>query len=76
MFFNEDVHQGRPHFHVVYADAAAVFDASDQSRLAGELPPRVERLVRRWAKARRQELLENWERARAEIDLQPIDPLK
>ncbi|HEX8754154.1 MAG TPA: DUF4160 domain-containing protein [Solirubrobacterales bacterium] len=76
MFFNEDIHQGRPHFHAVYADAAAVFDASDSSRLAGELPLRAERLVRRWAKAHRRELLENWERARSGLDLQPIEPLK
>lgn len=76
MFFDEALHQGRPHFHAVYAEAAAVFDASDQSRLAGELPPRIERLVQRWAKARRRELLENWERARAELELQPIEPLK
>ncbi len=76
MYFGEAFHQRRPHFHAVYAEAAAVFDASDRSRLAGELPPRIERLVQRWAKARRRESLENWERARAELELQPIEPLK
>jgi hypothetical protein len=76
MFFGESLHQGRPHFHAVYAETAAVFDASDQSRVAGELPPGIERLVRGWARVRRRELLENWDRARAELDLRPIEPVK
>lgn len=76
MFFDEHRHQGRPHFHAAYAETEAVFDASNQSRLAGELPPRVEQLVQRWARARRRELLENWDRARAEVTLQPIESLK
>lgn len=76
MFFNEGLHQGRPHFHAVYAETAAVFDASDQTRLAGGLPPRVERLVRRWARAHRGELLANWERGRANLGLRSIEPLE
>ena len=74
MFFDERRHPGRPHFHASYAEAYAVFDASDQTLLGGELPPRIERLVRRWARRRRRELLENWERARAGLELRPIDP--
>lgn len=76
MFFNEEIHEGRPHFHAVHAEAAAVFDAYDQSRIAGELPPRIERLVRSWAMAHRGELLDNWARARADLDLRPIEPPK
>jgi Domain of unknown function (DUF4160) len=76
MFFDEGRHAGRPHFHASYAESDAVFDALDQTRLGGELPPRIERLVRRWAKEHHRELLENWERARAEIDLLPVDPWK
>jgi hypothetical protein len=76
MFFSEGIHEFRPHFHAVYAEAAAVFDASDQSRLAGGLPPRIEGLVKRWAEAHRGELLENWDRARADRDLRPVAPLK
>jgi hypothetical protein len=76
MFFSEGIHESRPHFHAVYAEAAAVFDASDQSRLAGELPSRIERLVKRWAKAHRRELLENRERARTDRDLRPVEPWK
>lgn len=76
MFFGEEIHQGRPHFHAVYSESAAVFDVCDQSRLAGDLPPRIDRLVRSWAKAHRRELLENWERARADLSLRPINALK
>lgn len=64
MFFGEGVHTSRPHFHAWYGGARASFDALDLTRLAGELPPQVERLVREWGLARREELLANWELAR------------
>jgi hypothetical protein len=76
MFFREGVHASRPHFHARYAGSHATFDAVDLSRLAGSMPPRIERLVRRWAAAHRGELLENWERARCGENPKPIDPLK
>lgn len=76
MYFNEDFHPGRPHFHAFYAGEDASFDITDLTRLTGELPIRVERLVRRWARLHREELLANWDRARCEGALVPIDPLK
>lgn len=76
MFFNEDFHPGRPHFHAFYGEHYASFDIADLTRLAGKLPPRAERMVRKWARAQRAELLANWDRARSEGALQPIDPLK
>ncbi|HVO56027.1 MAG TPA: DUF4160 domain-containing protein [Solirubrobacterales bacterium] len=76
MYFNEDIHPGRAHFHAWYAGKLAVFDVADASCISGELPPRIERLVREWAQQRRAELLANWDRARADLDPRPIDPLK
>ena len=76
MFFDEGRHSGRPHFHASYAGKRASFDIADLSRLDGELPPRVERLVRSWARTHRAELLDNWERGRSDEDFKPIDPLK
>jgi glutamate synthase domain-containing protein 3 len=76
MFFNEGLHGGRPHFHARYGRAWASYDLDDLSRLAGELPPSIERLVREWAGEHGQELLENWERARRKFDLRQIAPLK
>ncbi len=76
MYFNEEFHPGRPHFHAFYGGAEASFAVLDLDRLAGELPPRIERLVRLWARARREDLLDNWERARSGGDIKRIEPLK
>lgn len=76
MYFDESFHPGRPHFHASYGEHYAAFDIADLTRLTGELPPRAERLVRRWARERRAELLENWDRARSKGTLKPVDPLK
>jgi len=76
MFFNEDLHSGHPHFHATYAEARASFGIEDLNRLAGELPPRVERALRKWARIHRTELLANWERGRSGQELLPIEPLQ
>jgi hypothetical protein len=76
MFFNEAFHPGRPHFHAEYAGVIASFEISSLACLAGTLPPRVERLVKVWAGAHKDELLANWERARGHRPLQKIDPLQ
>jgi hypothetical protein len=76
MFFDERTHSGRPHFHAFYCGKQASFDATDMSRLAGKLPVRIERLVRRWARAHRAELNANWERGRNGEQLLRVPPLK
>lgn len=72
MFFDEGVHMSRPHFHAWYGGARASFDALDLTRLAGELPPQIERMIREWGRAHREELLANWELAREGRPLEPI----
>jgi hypothetical protein len=76
MYFNEEFHPGRPHFHAEYAGTMASFEIADLERLSGELPSRVERLVKAWARPHRTELMDNWQRARARRPLQQIDPLR
>ena len=73
MYWNEGVH-ARPHFHARYAGQAASFDL-DGELIAGSLPPRARALVVEWAVLHRDELQANWERARREEPLQPIEPL-
>lgn len=75
MFFNEDFHPGRPHFHAEYAGEEASFEVANLVCIAGVLPTRVERMVKRWARQHEAELLANWERARSHKPLEPIDPL-
>jgi hypothetical protein len=72
MFFED--HQP-PHFHVDYAEHAAVMDIYTLAIVRGSVPPRQARLVRRWAAMHRAELIANWERARGDGQLAPIAPL-
>ncbi len=76
MYFKEGHHSGCPHFHAWHGGAWASYAIDDLSRLGGGLPLQAERLVRKWARKHRGELLGNWDRARAGLDLRPIDPLK
>jgi hypothetical protein len=73
MYWNEGVH-ARPHFHVRTAGQAASVDFAGRV-IAGSLPPRALSLVEKWAALHRSELHTNWELARREQALKPIEPL-
>ena len=73
MYWNEGAH-ARPHFHARYAGQAASVDF-DGEVIAGDLPRRALALVAEWAALHQEELVANWERARREEPLEPIDPL-
>jgi Domain of unknown function (DUF4160) len=74
MYWNEGAH-ARPHFHARYAGEVASVDF-DGELIAGSLPNRARSLVVEWARLHRDELQANWERARREEPLQPIEPLQ
>jgi len=65
-----------PHFHAEYGDRIALIDIRTLTVFGGRLPPRVLGLVIEWATLHRQELLEDWERARAQQALRKIAPLE
>jgi hypothetical protein len=72
MFFSE---HGRPHFHATYAGQKISVDI-ESGHVRGNLPIRAGRLVIEWTRLHRQELLDNWERARQHELLKPIAPLE
>lgn len=72
MFFNE---HNPPHFHAKYEGQIAVLNIQNGHTIAGSLPPNARRLVGKWIKLHRQELLTNWRKAQKDGDLKPIDPL-
>ena len=76
MYYDENHHRGRPHFHATYANDEASIDIETLNVIAGELPTRALRLVSEWASAHRAELRANWERARRHDRLQQIEPLR
>jgi Domain of unknown function (DUF4160) len=66
---------GGPHFHARYAEHNAKIAIKSGAVLRGLLPQRALRLVREWAGIHRDELEENWLRARSDESLMKIEPL-
>jgi uncharacterized protein DUF4160 len=64
-----------PHFHASYGEHWAVYRIDGPALLAGSLPARARRMVEEWVSQHSAELLVNWQRARADEPLLPIDPL-
>jgi hypothetical protein len=75
MYYDEAHHRGRPHFHARYGENEASVDIETLEVIAGTLPARARRLVEEWARARRTQLRDNWERARGHRPLISIEPL-
>jgi hypothetical protein len=65
----------RPHFHAKYSGQSGVFSLPELMLIEGSLPKRVITLVLEWAFDHRDELLQDWELARAKQPLNPIAPL-
>lgn len=73
MFFDD---HNPPHFHAEYGSDLALIDIRNLSVFSGRLPPRVIGLVIEWGTLHQQELLADWDRARAQQELQKIAPLE
>lgn len=50
-----------PHFHVRGPDVSAKIRIDDLTVIAGTLPPKVRRRIRKWAPSNRDLLIEKWE---------------
>jgi hypothetical protein len=64
-----------PHFHARYGGFKATIAITDGRLLVGQLPARVRGLVEEWRSTYREELLEDWDRARQGLPLVRIAPL-
>ena len=73
MFFDD---HSPPHFHAEYGNSAALIDIHNLSLFSGWLPPRVLGLVIEWATLHRQELLDDWDKAKLQQELHKIAPLE
>ncbi len=74
MYYDEGHHR-RPHFHATYSGRDASIAIDTLELLAGSLPRRAASLVKEWGQLHREELMDNWYRARDELPLRAIDPL-
>jgi hypothetical protein len=64
-----------PHFHAVYGEFRISVGIRDDV-VRGRFPPRAQAHVLEWLALHRDELLEDWELARAGRALKPIPPLE
>lgn len=64
-----------PHFHAEYAGYKAIFDIVGGYVISGALPSRQLKYVLAWAEMHKDELMQNWELARAAQELHQIRPL-
>jgi hypothetical protein len=64
------------HFHARYGSHKAIIAIENLSVLKGRLPPRALGLVMEWATLHREELMADWEAAKAMEPLKPIEPLE
>jgi len=73
MFFDD---HNPPHFHARYGSYSIAVRIEDFAILEGYLPPKALGLVIEWADIHKEELLKDWELARDQKPLFPIEPLK
>ena len=73
MYYND---HSPPHFHVRYGKQKAIVGIDPVDVLAGRLSPRARALVLEWGTLHQGELMADWELARQQAPLRPIDPLE
>jgi len=69
MFFSE---HPPPHFHASYQGHKALISIETGDIIYGALPVGAHRVIRQWVSRHRDELLENWARARSRRPLHRI----
>jgi len=72
MYFND---HNPPHFHAKYAGDEALFDFNGDI-IEGKLPKRAIKFVQEWISYHKEELQDNWEKARLGEPLNNIEPLE
>jgi Domain of unknown function (DUF4160) len=72
MFYKD---HGPPHFHAYYAEHEITVTI-DEGKIRGEFPKRALNLVLEWHQMHREELITDWELAKARKPLKPIPPLE
>ena len=73
MYYNDHL---PPHFHAEYGEHEAIYEIDTLNVTRGDLPRRAHALVLEWATLHRNELRDDWERARKEKPLVEIEGLE
>jgi len=72
MYYND---HAPPHFHARYGEFEATIGIESLMTIEGELPSRAFQLVKEWASAHREELMEDWRLCRGNAPPAKIAPL-
>lgn len=72
MFYSD---HAPPHFHARYGEHEVTVRIDD-GVVDGRFPPRAQALLLEWYALHREDLRDNWDRARARKPLQKIEPLE
>ena len=73
MYYNDHI---PPHFHAEYGEHEAIYEIDTLDIMRGSLPRRAHALVLEWATLHRNELRDDWARARMEKPLMEIEGLE
>ena len=73
MYYNDHL---PPHFHAEYGEREAIYEIDTLDISRGGVPRRAHALVLEWATLHRNELRDDWERARKEKPLVEIEGLE
>ncbi|MBI5748192.1 MAG: DUF4160 domain-containing protein [Nitrospinae bacterium] len=73
MFFDD---HNPPHFHARYGSYSITIKIENFAILEGHLPPKALGLVIEWADIHKEELFKDWELAKDQKPLFPIEPLR
>lgn len=65
-----------PHFHAFYGGDEVLVSIQDIEVLEGSFPSKQLKMLLGWAAFRQEELIENWELAKAQQELFAIEPMK
>jgi hypothetical protein len=76
MFFEDTDRHHLAHIHVRYAGDKAAIAIDDGRVLAGSFPPKQLKMVQAWIEIHKDELVADWELAKAGEQPYPIDPLR
>lgn len=65
-----------PHIHAVYQSFKAQYSIGDAKLLKGKMPGKADQLICEWIRIRKQELMADWDLAKAGKPVYPISPLE
>ena len=65
-----------PHFHAFYGKKEGLYSIEKAEKLAGEIPAKQDKIIKKWARQYRKELLDSWNMAKDKTPPKKVPPAK